>query len=115
MRSVDKVLLFVRRMDPHMVFTTADVISETNLSPTSTKVVKILHNLAKYGFVEYIGVVYGTRNGIAWRTVGDETLKPFDIRSSPEESEGVVTESPDITLIENETERAVNPSHDNKE
>lgn len=101
MRNIDKVILFTRRLNPWTVFTTSDVISETSLTTAgSGAIVNILRKLEKYGFIEYVGHVYGTRNATAWRTVsGDRTpLKPLN-----------------IMLTDNETERAVKPSEENKE
>lgn len=82
MRNIDKVILFTRRLNPWTVFTTSDVISETSLTTAgSGAIVNILRKLEKYGFIEYVGTVYGTRNATAWRTVsGDRTpLKPLNI------------------------------------
>lgn len=87
-RNIDKVVLFVRQLNPWTVFTTADVISETFLTTAgSGAIVKILRNLERYGFIEYVGTVYGTRNATAWRTVGADKapLKPLDIRLHKED------------------------------
>ena len=94
-RNIDRIVLFVSRMRPHTVFTTSDVLAEVHLTPSgSGELVRILRRLEKYGFVEFIGTIYGTRNATAWRSVGDNTpLKPLISRSANED--GPATSEPE--------------------